>query len=138
MGNTAKAQEIKPKTPSESNLNHTYVESQEKSTVGRSSLLLVQDSEYAAREVSEDKFVNISDESGGNEQDENVSRIGTAQKFHIKRNWAMSHNTNGIRIKYQLTPIPNMTVSVGQRHRKAAHPTSEAIPWGGNAGTMEN
>ena len=54
--------------------------------MGRSSLLLVQDSEYAAREVSEDKFVNISDESGGNEQDENVSRIGTAQKFHIKRN----------------------------------------------------
>ena len=78
--------------------------------MGRSSLLLVQDSEYAAREVSEDKFVNISDESGGNEQDENVSRIGTAQKFHIKRNWAMSHNISGIRIKCQLTPIPNMTV----------------------------
>lgn len=106
--------------------------------MGQLSLLLVQDSEYAAREVSEDKFVNISDESGGNEQDENVPRIGTAQKFHIKRNWAMSHNINGIRIKCQLTPVPNMTVSIGQRHRKAAHPTSEAVPWGENAGTIKN
>lgn len=50
----------------------------------------------------------------------------------------MSHNINGIRIKCQLTPVPNMTVSIGQRHRKAAHPTSEAVPWGENAGTIKN
>ena len=57
--------------------------------MGLSSLLLAQDSEYAAREVSEDELVNISDERGGNEQAENVPRIGNAQKFHITRNWAM-------------------------------------------------
>ena len=66
--------------------------------MGLSSLLLAHDSEYAAREVSEYELVNISDESGGNEQAENVPRIGNAQKFHIKRNWAMCHNISGTRI----------------------------------------
>ena len=66
--------------------------------MGLSSLLLAQDSEYAAREVSKDELVNISDERGGNEQAENVPRIGNAQKFHITRNWAMCHNFSGTRI----------------------------------------
>lgn len=97
-------------------LSHTQLESQEKSTVGLSSaLLLVQASEYAPREVSEGELAHISDENGGI-----VSRLKMSQGLevhknsHIKRNWAMSHNVSGTRIKCQLTPILNMTVSVGR------------------------
>lgn len=126
VANTDAGPQRNQKHRKKSHLSHTQLESQEKLTVGLSSLLLVKDSEYAPREVSEGELVHISDENGGNEQAENVPRIGSTQKFHIKRNWAMSHNVSGTRIKCQLTPILNMTVSVGRR--KAAHATPEAVP----------